>query len=485
MNCGQTGLGKTFSTLTAAVHKIVDNIGRNLEFILIIPGSAMTPFVKEFENLNLPYNTYTATKIKTMVGARFHIFNYSSLPQGTVRGKGSGTNRFFETLKQIYFRNQNLFLIADEAHVLQDPSTIQYRFVREITPMFKGMWFLTATPILNGIEGLFHMTELLRPGFFGNIYRFRNKYQIREEVFRWEYDKIIKKKVKKRYTELVGFKNLDHLSQVFSEIAIIRSNDYNIEFDYRHTTLSETSESFYKLAADGLLSGKLKNNKPKTKTKAKKGKTELSPWGARLHDLQRVVSNSHKEFKQYSDDTVTEKEVLLFDTIKEVMDRGEAALVYFTYRETLDRIKYIMNIVKEHYNIDTVHEISGGVSKVIRDRVERTLTTNEVVLITSAGTESINLQQANNLVFYEIPFALREFIQACGRITRTDSTYNRFRVYVLEALNTIDTYKKNRIVANSPAISHVLSGSNILPTELLQISLDDVNAMRDELLWRR
>ena len=75
-------------------------------------------------------------------------------------------------------------------------------------------------------------------------------------------------------------------------------------------------------------------------------------------------------------------------------------------------------------------------------QLKQKLGPRSVTLITSAGTESVNLQRANNLIFYEIPFPLRQFIQACGRITRMDSNYDKFQVYILEAEGTIDTYKK-------------------------------------------
>ena len=58
--------------------------------------------------------------------------------------------------------------------MLQDPNTIQYRFVSAVNKLFMGRWLLTATPILNDLEGLFHMAVLVDPTFsHGNIYAFR------------------------------------------------------------------------------------------------------------------------------------------------------------------------------------------------------------------------------------------------------------------------------------------------------------------------
>jgi ERCC4-related helicase len=189
------------------------------------------------------------------------------------------------------------------------------------------------------------------------------------------------------------------------------------------------------------------------------------------------------DFQSLDKEQLTEKEVLLIETVKEVIDRNEAVLIYFSYLETLERIKYIFSRLKEKFNIPHIFEISGNVSQKARKNVEALIKPRDIVLITSAGTESINLQKANNLIFYEVPFPLREFIQAAGRITRTNSKYTEFSIYVLEAEGTIDTYKKNRILANSVAIKSVLGGSNILPTEVLLLSAEDKKAMKEELLW--
>jgi superfamily II DNA or RNA helicase len=478
-NFAQTGLGKTLSTLTAAVHKALEKKEDNINFVLLLPNSAVKAFVDTLsKQLNLSYNIYTATTTRAKENARFHIFNYSTLGSNLFNKKGPNTNIYFERLKELKKANPNLWLIADEAHALQDPSTIQYKTVKVLRPWFVGMWALTATPILNNLDGFFYMVDLVKPGFFKNIFSFKNTFQKLEKRTIWKTIRGGQKKAINTY-EIVGYKNLDLLAEKTAEIGIVRSKQYNIVFNYRQTEISDFMKKYYKQAAQGLFSG--------TKTKSGKSKKSAQEHaGARLHDLQRVVSNSHKDFKVLDDNKLTEKEVLLVQTIKEVHERNEAVLIYFSYLETLERIKYILEKIKVKFNIETIHEISGNINIAKRKTVEATIKPKDIVLITSAGTESINLQKANNIIFYEIPFPLREFIQACGRIARTNSKFDEFNVYVLEAEGTIDTYKKNRIVANSGAIKAVLGDSNILPaSQILELTMADKNAMKDELLWWR
>jgi len=476
-NFAQTGFGKTLTTLTAAIHTAIKRKDDDIHFVLLLPHSAIKAFTDTLTGqFGIDYSVYTAKTIRVKEGARFHIFNYSTLGKNLFNTKKEIGNPYFNYLKKLKQEHPNLWLIADEAHSLQDIKTLQYKTVKSLRPWFIGMWFMTATPILNNLDGFFYMVDLVKPGFFKNIYAFKNTFQLLEKKTIW---KTVRGGYKKpiNTVEIVGYKNLDLLAEKTKEIGIVRSKSYDIQFHYRKTELSDYMKKYYKQAADGLFSG--------TKTKKGNKKKKQEHAGARLHDLQRVVSNSHKDFKALEENKLTEKELLLIKTIEEVIDRGEAALVYFSYLESLERIKYILRKISKKFNIPTIHEISGNISHVKRKGVESNIKPRDIVLITSAGTESVNLQRANNLIFYETPFPLREFIQACGRIARTNSKFDLFNVYVLEAEGTIDTYKKNRIVSNSTAIKSVLGKSNILPTEILDINLDDKEAMKNEYLWWR
>jgi superfamily II DNA/RNA helicase len=177
--------------------------------------------------------------------------------------------------------------------------------------------------------------------------------------------------------------------------------------------------------------------------------------------------------------------MLLINTILEVINKNEAVLIYFGYHESIDRVRYILRKLQRKFGIPDIFEITGKISQAERKKVEDAIKPRDVVLITSAGTESVNLQKANNLIFYEVPFPIREFVQASGRITRMNSKFSKFNIYVLEADQTIDTYKKMRLQANMALIKAVLGGKNTLPVEMLILSQEDKEAMKDKFLWKK
>jgi superfamily II DNA or RNA helicase len=490
-NCSQTGFGKTITTITAAVYHYMNNLeeGKDFDYVIVCPTVANRAFINLFQNIfAIPYNIYTAQNFKEMKDAKFHIFNYSTLTGNLIKKKKVVNNvplvewvdnlqtatPYIEKLTELYKRNPNLHLILDEAHALQDFKSSQYIVMNSLAPLFKGIWALTATPVLNDIEGVFYMTELVKPQHFKNIYRFRNKYVKTQDVEFWHYNRKTRRRELVKRKQAIGTQNEDELRREFGEISIIKAKQYNLDFQYRETSMTDEDAKFYKLAADGLFKDDSKEHKSK-------GKGDKSDYGARLHDLQRVVSNSHPNFTQDKD--ITEKEILLIKTIKEIIDRNEGTLVYFSYLDTMRRVESIVKKYQRELGIVNLSSISGSTDQKTRSKISKELDRKHVVFITSAGTESIDLEKVNNIIFYEIPFPIREFIQAAGRITRTNTKYGKQTIYILEVKNTIDTYKKLRIQSHIGIISGILGGTNTLPIEMINLDYDDRESMKKDLLW--
>jgi len=246
-------------------------------------------------------------------------------------------------------------------------------------------------------------------------------------------------------------------------ISVIKAKQYNLEFIYREVELSEQDRVLYKTTADRL-------NKSKETA------------SAILHDLQRVVSNT---LDNTDTNTISNKELQTFKDAVEIINRDESVLIYFTYLDTLDRVETILKKLQKDLGIKRISRITGAVDAKTRQQISKTLDRREVVLITSAGTESIDLQMANNIIFHEIPFPVKEFIQAIGRITRVNTIHDIQRVYLPEAVGTIDTYKRKRIEKNINIIKSVVGGGNTLPIETIDLYIEDRDTMKDKYLWCR
>ena len=149
----------------------------------------------------------------------------------------------------------------------------------------------------------------------------------------------------------------------------------------------------------------------------------------------------------------------------------------------LNRIKYLLNETKQFTGVKQVLEVSGDINQKQREKVEEQIDKGTVVLVTQAGTESINLQKANTVIFYDIPFAIQTFIQMVGRVTRMDSKYDHQDIYFIEAEGTSDTYRRILLQMNGQLINQIFGKVNTLPLEMKFIDKKIGKQLRDSLLW--
>jgi superfamily II DNA or RNA helicase len=68
-------------------------------------------------------------------------------------------------------------LIADEAHRMRNPESLQHKLGVTLCKFAESAVFLTATPVQNRLEDLWHLLKLLSPGEFSNWAVFRDQMQ--------------------------------------------------------------------------------------------------------------------------------------------------------------------------------------------------------------------------------------------------------------------------------------------------------------------
>ncbi len=196
--------------------------------------------------------------------------------------------------------------------------------------------------------------------------------------------------------------------------------------------------------------------------------------------LEKINTN-RKVSIMNSDISSKEREYL--KVIKDEIDKGHPVLTYLDYSDIVDRLEMLLNKTKSITGVKQVLKVTGSVSLKEREIVEESIKEGTVVLITSAGTESINLQKSNSMIFYDVPFSVLTFIQAVGRITRMDSKYSEQHIHIIEATGTIDSYKRLLINMNSNLIETIFGGIETLPVEILKIDKSMQGILKRKLLW--
>lgn len=450
INACQTGLGKTYLSLTALMHILVAN--KDMVGVICVPPKALKVFRKELETkLKVKYSEYS-TQNNINNNSRILLVSHTKIAD------------IVPILNQYLKNKMKLALILDEAHKIAAENNQLTKTIVAIRPVLSYCWFLTATPCGNDIWGLYNLVSIIDPNVLVDKDYFRANYLITEyrKVKKWN-------RFTKRYEfpweeVILGYKNTEELSERLKNTIIIKQKQYNLEFVYHKTDITEEEKDAYFKASAGLAR-----------------KTAEKNWAVRLNDLQRVVDNSSPK---YSDATkLSSKEILLINTIDSLIDK-HILIVYTELNDNVERINLLLNKLKGiNGKINNIYIINGQTTFKERGEIENKITNHDIIIITQAGTESINLQKADSIILYDTPFSMIQVIQCIGRVTRTDTKFNKQYIHFIEARGTVDTYRRLNVVMHSALITQLFGPISTLPLELTLIDNYTQKKLRNKLLW--
>ena len=432
------------------MHVLVKN--KDLIGIVCVPPKALKVFRKELETkLNIQYSEIS-TQNTINKNSRVILISHTKLAD------------CIDMMNKMILQGKKLMMILDEAHKIAAESNQLTRTVVAIRPFLQYCWFLTATPCGNDIWGLYNLVSIIDPNILVDKNTFKNNY------LKTEYRKTKKWNPGLRRYEfpweevVVGYKNTDKLSEQLKDTIIIKQKQYNLEFVYHKTNITEEEKAAYFKASAGLAR-----------------KTAEKNWAVRLNDLQRVIDNSSPK---YSDATkLSSKEILLIHTVNELID-NHILIVYTELNDNVERLEMLFNKLKMlQGKINNIYVINGQTTFKERGEIENKITDHDIIIITQAGTESINLQKADSVLFYDTPYSLIQVIQCIGRVTRTDTKFNKQYLHFIEAQGTVDTYRRLNVVKNASLITQLFGPISTLPIEINLIDANMQKKLRNKLLW--
>lgn len=417
------GLGKTLAGIVST-YQIMKKTNDTVTFILC-PKAANTAWKKELKLMNLKYSIITTEEKYIDNSCRYFLFNYSNIEDMV---------KLLRSLKERNFRVIGLF---DEIHVLGSSTSNLVKSMKSVRTLFTCVCGLTGTPLLNDIEGLYNVVNYVVPNYFGTWWDFKNNWVVTKK-------KTIRVNGRSRQIdEIVGYRDLNMLRHKLNEVIITRGKDYPLVYLYRDCSLTEDEKLYYENAAKGILDG-----------------GEEKAMAARLWDLQKIADGTSLYMegeKLYS------KKKLLINTLKEIMSREEGVLIYTEMEDTYTSLGDLIKSYKGYLGYRNLWFITGKTPYKKRVECEKSLKPKDIVIVTKAGSTSINLQAVNNVIFYNLPFALGSYIQMVGRVARTDSIYEKQNIYMLEVRDTIDTYKRMLLQSNMTLVQEIFGKDAVMP----------------------
>ena len=343
------------------------------------------------------------------------------------------------------FKNYNIAAYYDEVHVLKNPKSLTTTIFKQLKYNFKYNYGFSATNFSKDLFDIYNLVNFLEDGYL-NYNSFNRSYVNR-----------VKQKVKirgrLREIEVIhSYKNLDLLKRELKDIMLSYFPKTNINYISRKSDLDEDLKEDYKLAAKGLLDS-----------------DEEKSHSARLHDLQGIVNKSKNKLQS------------LLETIHERKENG--ILIFCSFYKTIDAITKLL----EENNIE-FDKITGQQTEKRRKKSQDWYmqdSKNKVLLLTTAGAQSLNLQAGNSMIMYDIPFSISKFVQAVGRICRIDSKHDVFNIDLMVCNETVDEYKLDYVLSNGSVLEALFDNKELPKGGIPSFNSFLLRELRNRLLWSK
>ena len=459
----QTGLGKTITALVTS-KIILDNFP-NARIIISCPVKALKAWKRDlFGKLGMSRNDvsiYATSEFVDIRTAKYFIFTDTNL------------EKYLDVVQELYQSDYKLVFLIDEAHKLQDKKSKVYEVCKQVRNMSTLVYSISATPILNDLDGLYNIVNFVCPKFLGNKTDFDNRYTKRhlENIY-------VKGGAKRKIWVLDGYQNLDELNERLKQVMIIRSKEYNLKFTEVCKSLTDAEMSVYERVSSGIV----------TQASSKEDERNFSK---RMHDLQRFLDRAYegddsiKELvEEYNANEYSTKEEMLIDALKGALAQKFAVIVYADYKDTIARLHKVLKSRRVELGLSRIYEITGSINIKEREKVEDKISPGDVVLISSAGSESIDLQKCSCLIYYDIPFSIKVVVQTLGRICRRNTEFDTQYVVVPYIKGTIDEYKFLMFKQHIDLVKKAVGIANDIPFEMMTVDQNTMKQLRDKLLWK-
>ncbi|MCL2366912.1 MAG: DEAD/DEAH box helicase [Oscillospiraceae bacterium] len=422
----EMGLGKTIQAISAAVLK--KHIFGFNKTLVVCPATLKSQWKKEIEKF---------TNEKAMI--------ISGTPKERAAQYRDDAHFFFianyETIRR---DSQEInaaeidFLILDEAQKIKNFETKTFSSIKRLKA--KHTLIITGTPIENRLIDIYSIFSVLDPYFFGPLWEFSCKHCL------FDAEKINK---------INGYYNLQILNEQLSDILIRREkrnvleqlpNVQQIDIPVELAPAQADYHSSYSAGIAAII-------KKKFFTAYDMQKLQL------LLAKMRMVCDSTYLVDEKTN--VSPKMEVLRDILFEQLDLTKTKRKVIIFSEWIKVHKLIGQMLREH-KVGFV-ELSGKIPVKSRGELIKKFESSaqcNVFLSTEAGGAGLNLQMADILINFELPWNPAKKNQRIGRIDRLGQKSNNLTIYNLITRNSIEMQISAGLLAKQNLFEGVLDNDS-------------------------
>ncbi|MEA5534180.1 DEAD/DEAH box helicase [Crocosphaera sp. XPORK-15E] len=310
-------------------------------------------------------------------------------------------------------------VVVDEAHHLKNRSTLNWKLVNSLKKRF--ILLLTATPVQNNLLELYNLLTLLKPGLLSTEAQFKREY------------------IKSKNGRVV--KNPEQLRQLMREVMIRNTRSgVDVKLPKRFATTivcqpTPKEQDLYVAINAYLQQHPTELDKLTRNTLLMRAGSSPAALKETLKGLEKRFDHDELKFlsKWASQVKESEKAKQLIALLSQ--GKNSKTLVFINHRATQSYLaKVLQSAGIEHT------EFRGNLSLKAKDAaIEQWRESVPVMLASETGGEGRNLQFANTIVNYDLPWNPMKIEQRIGRLHRIGQTQD---VYIFNFCyaNSLEEY---------------------------------------------
>jgi SNF2 family DNA or RNA helicase len=348
--------------------------------------------------------------------------------------------------------NAKLMLVMDEMHVLKNPRSQIHKIASDLAIECSRKIGMTATPVKNKLMEFFSLFCIIRPGLMPKVTHFYNNFC---------YTKLQDIGGGKKVTIVLGYKNLDSFVKLIEPYYLSRrKHDVAKELPQLVSReivcmLSEEQQELYDMAESGLL-------ELDEQAEGDQGILKAMTLVQQAVDHPSLIAN--EDGVPFEGPSCKEEAIL--DLLSEELD-GVKVIIFSRFERMISLLEKSLT----KHKIKTVRITGKENNPKIREKNKQIFQDMNsgvnVILITSAGAESINLQAAEHIIFVDSPWSWGDYVQITGRSIRIGSQY------LMVVATHLRACKRDRSATIDDHVLKTLKGKKALADKVAGEALKD------------
>lgn len=332
-----------------------------------------------------------------------------------------------------------LVLVLDEAHRLKSLGQQKLRpAVDAISQHARYVWGLTATPQDTELMDLYSLFDVVRPGMFGSPTAFANRYMNRVWV-RFGKPKFRGHKVPGKW-HVKGYQHLDELRarmapwSLSRPLALFETIMPGLRVLRYEVTLDSDHRRMYQIAL-----GKVRDASSPVEQDTAIHYTQRLVDAPPVLGLETIKPPAKlRELIRLLQEELAGQHVLVFSRYATVCHWLQQELTAAGISTGL-----LVGSMGTAERDTAVRAFQAAAPQHGVASTEPSVPTTTVLVLSSAGGESLNLQQARAVVLYDLPWGTAGLIQLLGRARRRGSRHDQVLLLLITAQETVDTATLN------------------------------------------